>query len=77
MAEIKIIIPDNQDELLSQFHLEKENKIEVEKGKYRKVVQAGIAKWISDFQKGKIVFNSVSDLKQLIELDMYLQKNNK
>ena len=44
MAEIKIIIPENQDELLSQFHLEKENKFEVEKGKYRKVVQAGIAK---------------------------------
>ena len=66
-----------KDSALALCKTLKENKFEVEKSKYRKVVQAGIAKWISDFQKGKIVFNSVSDLKQLIELDMYLQKNNK
>lgn len=43
--------------------------------KYRKVVQAGIAKWIKDFQEGRIKFKSVDDLKKLIEIDIVLQKN--
>ncbi|WP_201771064.1 hypothetical protein [Pelosinus sp. UFO1] len=42
------------------------------KSKYRKLVQAGIVKWISDFQKGNIEINSVDDLKKLIELDIEL-----
>lgn len=45
------------------------------KAKYRKVVQAGIAKWISDFQKGLIEIKSVDDLKKLIELDIQLQRD--
>ncbi len=45
------------------------------KAKYRKIVQAGIAKWVSDFQKGNIQVNSVDDLKKLIELDIELQRD--
>jgi hypothetical protein len=44
------------------------------KAKYRKIVQAGIAKWVSDFQKGNIEIHSVDDLKKLIELDIELQR---
>jgi len=45
------------------------------KSKYRKIVQAGIARWVSDFQKGAIQINSVDDLKKLIELDIELQRD--
>jgi trehalose/maltose hydrolase-like predicted phosphorylase len=45
------------------------------KSKYRKIVQAGIAKWVSDFQKCNIQVNSVDDLKKLIELDIDLQRD--
>lgn len=50
--------------------------IQDSKVKYRKIVQAGIAKWVSDFQKGNIEINSVDDLKKLIELDIDLQKDD-
>ncbi len=46
------------------------------KAKYRRIVQAGIAKWVSDFQKGAIEINSVDDLKKLIELDIELQRDD-
>lgn len=46
------------------------------KAKYRKVVQAGIAQWITDFQKGNIEIKTVDDLKKLIELDISLQKDD-
>ncbi len=46
------------------------------KSKYRKIVQAGIGKWVSDFQKGNIQINTVDDLKKLIELDIELQKDD-
>ncbi|WP_378955395.1 hypothetical protein [Pelosinus sp. sgz500959] len=50
--------------------------IQESKAKYRKIVQAGIARWISDFQKGAIQINSVDDLKKLIELDIELQRDD-
>ena len=46
------------------------------KDRYRKVVQAGIAKWIKDFQAGRIKINTVDDLKKLVELDILLQKES-
>ena len=39
------------------------------KDKYRKIVQAGIAKWVKDFQEGRVQIQSVDDLKKLIEID--------
>lgn len=44
------------------------------KTKYRKIIQAGIAQWVKDFQDGRIAIKTVDDLKKLIEVDMYLQK---
>ncbi|MCM1567083.1 MAG: hypothetical protein NC238_14330 [Dehalobacter sp.] len=49
--------------------------IQESNSKYRKVVQAGIARWIKDFQEGRIKFKTVDDLKKLIEMDIVLQKN--
>lgn len=43
--------------------------------KYRKIVQAGIAKWVKDFQDGRIQIKTVDDLKKLIEIDTILQKD--
>jgi hypothetical protein len=45
------------------------------KAKYRKIIQAGIAQWVKDFQQGKIKIETVNDLKQLIEIDLELQKD--
>ena len=45
------------------------------KAKYRKIVQAGIARWVKDFQEGNIKIETVSDLKQLIEIDLELQRD--
>lgn len=44
------------------------------KSKYRKIIQAGIARWVKDFQDGRIEIKSVEDLKKLIEIDLELQK---
>ncbi|MDY0395410.1 hypothetical protein ACFSMW_13450 [Virgibacillus halophilus] len=45
------------------------------KEKYRKIIQAGIARWIKDFQDGRIEIKTVDDLKKLIEIDLELQKD--
>lgn len=71
----KIEIPENQEELLQQYQLEQQLKRLEGRGKYRKIVQAGIAKWINNFQQGKIRLETVADLKSLIEMDEYLQAN--
>ena len=46
------------------------------KAKYRKIVQAGIARWVKDFQEGRVEINTVDDLKKLIEIDLKLQKDD-
>ena len=74
MTSGKVVIPENQDELLAAYEADQGEKIHDARDKYRKIVQAGIAKWISDFQQGRIVINSVSDLRQLIDMDLELQK---
>lgn len=65
----------NKNSLLLQHHASIFEGIQDSKVKYRRIVQAGIAKWVSDFQKGNIEINSVDDLKKLIELDIDLQKD--
>jgi len=65
---------DDQEELLLQYQIQIQEGLNDSKSKYRKLVQAGIAKWVSDFQKGNIQINSVDDLKKLIELDLELQR---
>ena len=66
----------NKDSLLIQHQTTIIEGITESKAKYRKIVQAGIAKWVNDFQKGNIEINSVDDLKKLIELDIELQKDD-
>ncbi|MHC8523967.1 hypothetical protein [Rossellomorea marisflavi] len=44
--------------------------------KYRKIIQAGVHKWVKDYQDGKIKIDTVGDLKKLIDLDIYLQKED-
>ncbi|KOS64706.1 hypothetical protein FJQ98_14170 [Lysinibacillus agricola] len=61
--------------LLLQHEIELTENINESKEKYRKIVQAGIAQWIKDFQSGHIKVNTVDDLKKLIELDIDLQKD--
>lgn len=66
----------SHDSLLLQHQAAIIEGISDSKAKYRKIVQAGIAKWVSDFQKGAIEINSVDDLKKLIELDIELQRDD-
>jgi len=58
-----------------------EHDIDIAKGifetkeSYRKIVKAGIAQWVKDFQSGHIKISTVDDLKKLIDLDIELQKD--
>lgn len=67
---------DNADELLLQHEIEQVENIEQSKENYRKIVNAGISRWVKDFQGGHIKINTVDDLKKLIELDLQLQKDD-
>ena len=67
---------NNKGSLLIQHQATIIEEITESKAKYRKIVQAGIAKWVNDFQKSNIEINSVDDLKKLIELDIELQKDD-
>ncbi|ETT45722.1 hypothetical protein C162_20351 [Paenibacillus sp. FSL R7-269] len=64
-----------KDELLLQHELEIMAGILESKAQYRKIVKAGIAKWVKDFQDGRIEFKTVDDLRKLIEIDIELQKD--
>lgn len=66
----------NKDSLLLQHQAAVIEGISESKAKYRKIVQAGIARWVSDFQKGSIEIKSVDDLKKLVELDIALQRDD-
>ncbi|ERI10241.1 hypothetical protein [Aneurinibacillus aneurinilyticus] len=64
---------NDEKDLLLQHQIEIAEGILESKAKYRKVVQASIAGWVKDFQNGHIKFNTVDDLRKLIELDLKLQ----
>ncbi|NOU68372.1 hypothetical protein GC096_30560 [Paenibacillus sp. LMG 31461] len=63
------------EELLLKHELSLIEGILESKSKYRKIIQAGIARWVKDFQDGRIEIKSVEDLKKLIEIDLELQKD--
>lgn len=65
----------NAEELLLQHEIEVVEGILESKSKYRKIIQAGIARWVKDFQDGRIEIRTVEDLKKLIEIDIELQKD--
>ncbi|MFP7170785.1 hypothetical protein [Terribacillus sp. 7520-G] len=67
---------EDADELLLQHEVEQVENIEQSKENYRKIVNAGISRWVKDFQGGHIKINTVDDLKKLIELDLQLQKDD-
>lgn len=67
---------DDKKSLLLQHQAAICEGIQESKSKYRKIVQASIARWVTDFQKGAIQINSVDDLKKLIELDIELQRDD-
>lgn len=72
----KQMFENNKENLLLQHEAAVMEGILESRARYRKVVQAGIAKWIADFQKGQIEINTVDDLKKLIELDIELQRDD-
>jgi hypothetical protein len=66
---------ENEHELLLQHELKVMEGILESKSKYRKIIQAGIARWVKDFQENRIEIKTVDDLKKLIEIDLELQKD--
>ncbi len=66
----------NSDELLIEHEVALVSGVLESKEKYRKIIQAGIARWVKDFQEGRIEIKSVDDLKKLIEIDLELQKDD-
>ena len=63
------------EELLRKHEVEVLSGILESKEKYRKIVQAAIARWVRDFQDGRIEVRTVDDLRKLIEMDIELQKD--
>ncbi|WP_276917190.1 hypothetical protein [Aneurinibacillus aneurinilyticus] len=64
---------EEEKQLFLEYAIEAAAGIAESKSKYRKIVQASIAGWVKDFQNGHIKFNTVDDLRKLIELDLKLQ----
>lgn len=67
---------DPIDDLLTEHEVDLISVILDSKEKYRKIINAGIAQWVKDFQNGKIKISTVDDLKKLIEIDLELQKDD-
>ncbi|MFB4260500.1 hypothetical protein ACE106_15260 [Shouchella clausii] len=75
MHLLKELSAEEREALLLQADLEKIEAIDESKDKYRKIVGAGIRKWVQDFQAGQIKIQTVDDLKKLVELDLQLQRD--
>lgn len=65
-----------KNDLLLEYEAEMASGLIDSKEKYRKIVNAGIAQWVKDFQNGKIKISTVDDLKKLIEIDLELQRDD-
>lgn len=66
----------SNDDLLLQHELEIAQGIMESKEQYRRIIKAAIARWVKDFQEGRIEVQTVDDLRKLIELDIELQKDD-
>lgn len=75
MTNVKESHETDTEDLLLQHELEILGELMGSKRKYRKVVQAAIARWVKDFQEGKIHVTTVDDLRKLIEMDIRLQQD--
>jgi hypothetical protein len=58
-----------------QYQIDLAESLMETKAQYRKIIKAGIAQWVKDFQAGNIQIKTVDDLKKLIEIDIELQKD--
>ncbi|MCS3483174.1 hypothetical protein M2369_000662 [Bacillus sp. JUb11] len=67
---------EEREEMLLLLQAEQAEDIEKATANLRKITQAGIAQWVRDFKAGNIKLTTVEDLKKLIELEMYLLKND-
>lgn len=67
---------ENDKDILLQHELAVMEGILESKAQYRKIIKAGIARWVKDFQDGRIEIKTVDDLKKLIEIDIELQKDD-
>ena len=67
-------VPTNQAELAVKREAEKYLNRAKTREQYRNIVKAGIAAWIKKFQDGEIRIETVSDLRELIEMDLFLQE---
>lgn len=65
----------DNDDLLLKHGLEMMESILESKSQYRRIIKAGIAQWVRDFQSGEIKVKTVDDLKKLIEMDLALQQD--
>lgn len=65
-----------KNDLLMEYEAEMVSGLIDSKERYRKIVNAGIAQWVKDFQNGKIKISTVDDLKKLIEIDLELQRDD-
>jgi hypothetical protein len=65
----------SSEELLLQHELNVAQGIMESKEQYRKIIKAAIARWVKDFQEGRIEVQTVDDLRKLIELDVELQRD--
>lgn len=72
----KMFINDKLNDFFNEITSEVEQEKDA-KNQYKKVVRAGIAKWVSEFKKGNIDINTVDDLQKLIEIDILLLKKKK
>lgn len=64
----------DKEQILIQHEISVIEGIIESKAKYRKIIQASIARWVKDFQEGRIKIETVDDLKKLIEIDLELQR---
>lgn len=71
--ESNLSVLDNQEELIAKRKAERCLEKAKTRMQYRKIVQAGIARWIEKFQAGEIKIETVSDLRELVEMDLSLE----
>ncbi|WP_144460023.1 hypothetical protein [Bacillus pumilus] len=67
---------EEREEMLLLLQAEQAEDIDKATANLRKITQAAIAQWVRDFKAGNIKLTTVEDLKKLIELEMYLLKND-
>lgn len=65
----------DEDEPLRSQEVDILNGIVDSKEKYRRIIQASIARWVKDFQDQRIEIRTIDDLRKLIEMDLDIQRS--